>query len=88
MSGQRPGANGGDAAGRPQPAGKPAAPDAATAGPDAATIGPGADTSGSNSAPRPYGCILCGAQMYGVHCKLICPNCGYREDCSDLFPES
>jgi hypothetical protein len=32
-------------------------------------------------------CLLCGAAMYGVHCKLICPNCGYREDCSDLFPE-
>lgn len=32
-------------------------------------------------------CLLCGAAMYGVHCKLICPNCGYREDCSDLFSE-
>lgn len=31
-------------------------------------------------------CILCGEAMYGVHCKRICPNCGYREDCSDLFP--
>ena len=24
--------------------------------------------------------------MFNVHCKLICNNCGYREDCSDLFP--
>jgi hypothetical protein len=24
--------------------------------------------------------------MLGVHCKLICSNCGYREDCSDIFP--
>jgi hypothetical protein len=32
-------------------------------------------------------CVLCGTPMFGEHCKLICPNCGYREDCSDLFPE-
>lgn len=30
-------------------------------------------------------CPICGAPLFGVHCKLICPNCGYREDCSDLF---
>lgn len=30
-------------------------------------------------------CPICGALMIGVHCKLICENCGYREDCSDLF---
>lgn len=28
-------------------------------------------------------CEICGAEMYGLHCKLICPNCGYRRDCSD-----
>ena len=28
-------------------------------------------------------CELCGSEMYGLHCKLICPNCGYRRDCSD-----
>jgi hypothetical protein len=28
-------------------------------------------------------CELCGAEMYGLHCKLVCPNCGYRRDCSD-----
>lgn len=32
-----------------------------------------------------FTCTLCGAAMYGVHCKMNCPNCGYREDCSDLF---
>jgi hypothetical protein len=26
--------------------------------------------------------------MVGVHCKQICPNCGCKEDCSDLFPEA
>ena len=28
-------------------------------------------------------CELCGAEMFGLHCKLICSNCGYRRDCSD-----
>ena len=28
-------------------------------------------------------CELCGGEMFGLHCKLICPNCGYRRDCSD-----
>lgn len=28
-------------------------------------------------------CEVCGTEMYGLHCKLICPNCGYRRDCSD-----
>jgi hypothetical protein len=26
---------------------------------------------------------VCGTEMYGLHCKLVCPNCGYRRDCSD-----
>jgi rubrerythrin len=36
-------------------------------------------------ALKPSGeeCEVCGTQMYGLHCKLICPNCGYRRDCSD-----
>ena len=28
-------------------------------------------------------CEVCGGRMYGLHCKLVCPNCGYRRDCSD-----
>ena len=28
-------------------------------------------------------CEVCSTEMYGLHCKLICPNCGYRRDCSD-----
>ena len=28
-------------------------------------------------------CELCGSEMFGLHCKLICTNCGYRRDCSD-----
>lgn len=38
------------------------------------------------AAPQPARtCLFCGAVTFGVHCKVICPNCGYREDCSDLF---
>jgi hypothetical protein len=28
-------------------------------------------------------CEICGSEMFGLHCKLVCPNCGYRRDCSD-----
>jgi len=38
--------------------------------------------------PPPTFCLFCQTPMTGVHCKQICPNCGYREDCSDLFPET
>ncbi|HUF12331.1 MAG TPA: glycine oxidase ThiO [Longimicrobiales bacterium] len=30
-------------------------------------------------------CDLCGSPMYEVHCKLICPSCGYKRDCTDLW---
>lgn len=30
-------------------------------------------------------CDLCGAAMYEIHCKLICPACGYKRDCTDLW---
>jgi hypothetical protein len=35
--------------------------------------------------PQPAGeeCEICGTEMFGLHCKLVCPNCGYRRDCSD-----
>lgn len=33
-------------------------------------------------------CPLCGGDLAGLHCKLVCRNCGYREDCSDLFPHA
>lgn len=41
--------------------------------------------SASSTAPAAPACPLCETTLYGTHCKLICPNCGYREDCSDLF---
>jgi rubrerythrin len=30
-----------------------------------------------------YLCDICGAKMQEIHCKLICPRCGYMRDCSD-----
>ncbi len=29
-------------------------------------------------------CDRCGAEMIEHNCKVICPNCGNRFDCSDL----
>ena len=36
-------------------------------------------------AQEPSGedCEVCSSEMYGLRCKLVCPNCGYRRDCSD-----
>lgn len=28
-------------------------------------------------------CWVCGTAMREIHCKLICPHCGYTRDCSD-----
>jgi hypothetical protein len=28
-------------------------------------------------------CEVCETEMYGLHCKIVCPNCGYKRDCSD-----
>lgn len=39
----------------------------------------------SQPPPVVYECPLCGHRMEGYQCKLTCPNCGYREDCSDTF---
>lgn len=33
-------------------------------------------------------CIICGHAQEAHHCKLECRNCGYIEDCSDIFPEA
>ena len=34
--------------------------------------------------PRAWQCDRCGFQMVERHCKVICPNCGARWDCSDV----
>jgi rubrerythrin len=31
-----------------------------------------------------YFCDRCGFEMIDRHCKVVCPNCGARWDCSDL----
>ena len=31
-----------------------------------------------------YLCDRCGFEMIESHCKIVCPNCGSRYDCSDL----
>jgi len=33
--------------------------------------------------PREHVCECCGTVMYDHHCKIVCPNCGYKRDCSD-----
>jgi rubrerythrin len=33
---------------------------------------------------RIYTCDRCGVEMNEKNCKVICPNCGNRFDCSDL----
>lgn len=43
-----------------------------------------ADHAGATQ-PAARVCPLCETPLLGFHCKLICSNCGYREDCSDLF---
>jgi rubrerythrin len=34
--------------------------------------------------PRVYICDRCGHKMVEENCKVTCPNCGNRFDCSDL----
>jgi rubrerythrin len=29
-------------------------------------------------------CDRCGSEMHEHNCKIVCPNCGNRFDCSDL----
>jgi ribosomal protein L37E len=33
--------------------------------------------------PTVHECELCGTVMYDHSCKIVCPNCGYKRDCSD-----
>ena len=33
--------------------------------------------------PSRHWCECCGTEMYDHHCKIVCPNCGYKRDCSD-----
>lgn len=33
--------------------------------------------------PTRHDCEMCGTVMYDHNCKILCPNCGYKRDCSD-----
>ena len=33
--------------------------------------------------PKEHTCEICGTVMYDHNCKIVCPNCGYKRDCSD-----
>lgn len=33
--------------------------------------------------PKEHVCERCGTGMYDHNCKIVCPNCGYKRDCSD-----
>ena len=41
-------------------------------------------TEDEESEKHKYFCDRCGFEMYESNCKIICPNCGNRFDCSDL----
>lgn len=59
----------------PRPEPKPAA---------AARIVDRADFDPHYDPARPIECELCGSTMhYTGACKIQCPNCGYKRDCSD-----
>ena len=38
----------------------------------------------TQSEKRKFVCDRCGFEMFESNCKIICPNCGNRFDCSDL----
>lgn len=40
--------------------------------------------SGLEKERSEFICDRCGAEMINRNCKVICPNCGNRFDCSDL----
>ena len=48
-----------------------------------ATSGPRYQALAAVDARDAQECEACGTRMYGLHCKILCPNCGYKRDCSD-----
>lgn len=38
----------------------------------------------ARNSKREYVCDRCGFRMFEKNCKVVCPNCGNRFDCSDL----
>jgi hypothetical protein len=38
---------------------------------------------GKIEVPMQHFCDICGVEMYDHNCKIVCPNCGYKRDCTD-----
>jgi Zn finger protein HypA/HybF involved in hydrogenase expression len=38
----------------------------------------------ADGAPPVFTCDRCGGDMIARQCKIVCPRCGHRFDCSDL----
>jgi rubrerythrin len=45
---------------------------------------PKPEQEAAQTSERKYICDRCGHEMYERNCKITCPNCGNRFDCSDL----
>lgn len=78
------------AASAPVPEPAPSAAPASSAGADgdaAAEARVGAEVRAplfvKREIPSVHECELCGTVMFDHNCKIICPNCGYKRDCSD-----
>lgn len=51
---------------------------------DTALLHPIRLEAGTGKQKQVYTCDRCGSRMYDKNCKVTCPNCGNRFDCSDL----
>jgi len=60
---------------QPRPASRP--------GPAAPPADPPLRFFERREVPSVHECELCGTVMYDHSCKIVCPNCGYKRDCSD-----
>lgn len=59
-------------------------PEPASAPPDPAPAAPAPPAPlRRREIPSVHVCELCGTPMYDHNCKIVCPNCGYKRDCSD-----
>jgi len=63
-----------------EPAASPTSSDDAGDGPRAEVSAP---LFVKREIPSVHQCELCGTVMFDHNCKIICPNCGYKRDCSD-----
>jgi hypothetical protein len=68
-------------------------PAPADVGPELASAGRPSENASSDlpasspfvfrEVPSVHECEICGTVMYDHNCKIVCPNCGYKRDCSD-----